>query len=118
MPLDTFPSAFKIAFAQPTGTTEFRVLTAQFGNGYNQRTPDGVNNVIETWNIQSIPTSATDMATIVSFLSGKYGTTAFLWTPPGASSALKWICKNYSIQCSQIKDEYVISANLERVYDL
>src|SRR5574343_419898 len=109
MPLDTFPADFKIAFAQPTGTTEFRVLTAQFGDGYNQRTPDGMNAVKQTWNVQTIPLEADDFETCINFLYGKGGVTAFQWIPPGSYTHFKWICKSYTVQCSQIKDGYVIN---------
>jgi len=32
-------------------TTFFRELTGQFGDGYKQVAPDGINNTIDSWNI-------------------------------------------------------------------
>lgn len=65
----------------PTGTSAFRVLTAQFGDGYEQTAADGINNKTESW-----PLSFTGRATVITpieaFLDARGGWQAFLWTPP------------------------------------
>ena len=33
----------------PQGRTKFRVLSAQFGDGYGQTAADGINNKVATW---------------------------------------------------------------------
>ena len=118
MAYDILPDAFKLAFASQSGTTEFRVLTAQFGDGYNQRVPDGMNAIKQIWNVQTIPLASTDFETCVSFLYGKGGVTAFQWIPPGSDTHFKWICKSYTVSATQLPGQYAISATFERVFDL
>ncbi len=94
------------------------VLTAQFGDGYNQRTPDGINNIVATWQVQWDNLLDSDANSIDSFLIGKAGATAFLWTPPGESSALKWVCASWSRAPRDFVGRSTMQATFEQVFDL
>lgn len=60
----------------------FRTKTVKFGDGYEQRAPDGINSVSKRWNIVFENIKATDAKTITDFLETKKGSTSFTWTPP------------------------------------
>jgi phage-related protein len=63
---------------------EPRVLVAAFGDGYEQRVADGINNDLETFDLVFNRATA-DIDTIMTFLAGKGAATAFTWTPDGGS---------------------------------
>jgi len=71
-------------------SSKFRMMTAQFGDGYSQRAPDGLNNKIDAWSITYSTLTAAELATVQAFIeivrSGEY----FLFTPPGDVEK-KWI---------------------------
>jgi phage-related protein len=74
---------------------EPRVLMVQYGDGYSQRTSDGLNANLRKWELvfRNIPDATA--VSINSFLETEAGITAFDWTAPGDSSR-KWICRQWS----------------------
>lgn len=71
-----------------------RVLSARFGDGYEQRLADGINTQPAKWNLTFTYDSST-IDTIESFFVTKAGLTAFTWTPHGGSE-IKVICRDWS----------------------
>ena len=71
-----------------------RVLKAQFGDGYQQRTADGINTIVRQWNLTFINTTA-NIADIDSFLTTAGGVDSFDWTPPHGSAG-KFICEAWT----------------------
>jgi len=67
--------------AKPTGTKTFRVLKAQFGDGYEQTAADGINNASQSWPLTFTGRSAR-IAQIEAFLDARAGAQSFLWTSP------------------------------------
>jgi phage-related protein len=67
-------------------TDEYRTQRAQFGGGYVQESPDGINPVRDIWRLvfENIPRATGDA--IRTFLKSKCGL-AFTWTPPGGTEA-------------------------------
>ena len=65
----------------PQGRTKFRVLTAQFGDGYSQTAADGINNKVASWPLQ-FAGSAAQISPIVAFLDRHQAVRAFQWQPP------------------------------------
>ncbi|MFY1919125.1 phage tail protein [Achromobacter xylosoxidans] len=65
----------------PQGRTKFRILTAQFGDGYSQRAADGINNKVASWPLQ-FSGSAAQIGPIVTFLDRHEGHRGFQWQPP------------------------------------
>jgi len=64
-----------------TGTEAVKVRKAQFGDGYAQRVPDGINPLSRSWPIQWKGPKDTAFA-IRDFLRDHIGM-SFLWTAPG-----------------------------------
>lgn len=62
-------------------TIEFRVITAQFGDGYKQTSADGINNKNEEYAVK-INAYESDARQILAFFDRHQGWKSFFWTPP------------------------------------
>ncbi|MDR3446011.1 phage tail protein [Dyella sp.] len=65
----------------PTGTSTLRVRTAQFGDGYSQEVPDGINNETQSWPLTFAGTKD-ELQPIADFFRAHNGCIGFYWTPP------------------------------------
>jgi len=90
----------------PTGEEQYRVLGAQFGDGYKQMAGDGINNVVQSWPLQ-FTGSAAYITEIRDFLRAHGGVKPFLWTPPLGVQGL-YDAAAVKIQAKG-KDWYVLS---------
>jgi phage-related protein len=81
-------------------TRRFRTLTAQFGDGYRQDTPDGLNFQIDSWNLAFENLNSTDTTAVRVFLDSVGSYTTFTWTAPGDSTQKSWKMDpaGYSVQ--------------------
>lgn len=61
--------------------TEPKVHVAQFGDGYSQRTRDGINSMMEVWDLKFTGGVAL-LESINQFLRDRGGADAFLWVTP------------------------------------
>lgn len=68
----------------------YRVLSAQFGDGYYQASPDGINTESRTWQVtyKNLPKSAFD--TVLKFIRSLQGVTPVLARAPGESKPSQW----------------------------
>lgn len=64
------------------------VLTAQFGDGYSQDQPLGINAMPQTWTLR-FNRSPDDADEIYQFLKNQGGYKRFWWTPPRHNQAVK-----------------------------
>ena len=64
-------------------TTKSRILKANYGDGYEQRTADGINNIGEEWDLQWTNRTLLESNKILRFLELRQGSEAFDWYPPG-----------------------------------
>ncbi len=114
MPLDAFPGV------NPTDvdvTVEPRVLTANLGDGYQQRAADGLNTMPKTASLAWENLTIAEANTIENFFLGKGGHTAFTFTIPKESTSLKWICTQWTR--SPKAGGYVnMKATFKQVFDL
>lgn len=63
--------------------TDFNVRTIQFGEGYRQSVPIGLNSVRRTWNLTWENGDKLKIELIARFLRARMGAEAFLWSAPG-----------------------------------
>lgn len=99
---------------EPTGQTKFSTRVAQFGDGYSQSVPDGINNKTDTWPLTFTGYSA-DVSPIKAFLDATSGSTSFYWTPPlGAQSLFR--CTDYTLQPLG-GDLYTLAATFTEVFN-
>jgi phage-related protein len=94
-----------------------RILEAAFGDGYSQRTGDGINNNPATWEISIATRYDTEADAVMAFLDGQKGYIPFNWTPPGATAALKFISKKYGRTYTN-NNLSGITATFDQVFDL
>lgn len=100
-----------------TGETAYRVLSAQFGDGYKQALQDGINNLKDTWAVVFDPSPIAQMAAIKAFLAAKAGATSFTWTPPAPDNT------EISVRCANVSTGFYrggavgrLTLAFERVY--
>lgn len=77
-------------------SAEFKVDKVQFGDGFSQRIPSGINNGLRRWSVTFTDRSQAEADAIVAFFVGKRGSTSFTWMPQGFTSDLRVICPTYS----------------------
>lgn len=102
-----------VPMVDPTGTTTFDVLSAQFGDGYSQAVPNGLNNASDNWPVSFIGKAAT-IAPIEAFLRAHAGATSFYWTPPGGSQGL-FRCATFTKQAME-NGIYMLTATMQQVF--
>lgn len=71
-----------------------KILKAQFGDGYSQRTKDGINNNPGVWNLSLDEKTDVEADAIMAFLDARGGAEAFYWTPPSSSTQVVVTCEN------------------------
>jgi len=97
----TWPAA-----SDTTGEEHFRVLTAQFGDGYKQTAGEGINHTVQSWPVQFVG-SAAHITAIRDFLRAHGGVKPFWWTPPLGVQGL-YDAASIKVQAKG-KDWYVLS---------
>lgn len=63
------------------GEYKYAVDTAQFGDGYEQSMPDGINNESQSWSLTFVQ-DRDNAAAIMAFFNRHQGSKKFIWTPP------------------------------------
>lgn len=79
-------------------------MSSQFGDGYEQIVPDGLNNVVESWDLQwnsMSEAAANDLEDQLTALAG----TTFAWVTP------KGITKNFT--CGEVNVTYAGYSNFD-----
>jgi len=97
-----------------TQSVEPRVLLAKFGDGYEQRTNDGINHMPEVWSV-SFSGNTTEIGSIVAFLKAHGGSVKFDWVTP-FSDLLVFVCKKWSIS-RQVTGVHTLTAEFNQVFE-
>ena len=97
MPLVTFSPSI----APSPGTSHkprVKLLVAEFGDGYSQAAPKGLNHIQQTVSLRWDGLTETQMAELKLFFEERGGYRPFYYQPRGFSAPLKWTCStwNYS----------------------
>lgn len=98
-----------------------RVIKIQFGDGYEQRVQEGINNITQNFSVTFNNRPKAEIDDIMAFLDNKAGTTAFDFTYPdtnasGNERTVKVVCEDYS-QTYSFDDFYSCTATFRRVYE-
>ena len=73
------------------------VKTVQFGDGYEKRITQGLNQNLKEYSVSFKNLTETDSDTIETFLDARaLDGASFTWTPPSESAASQFICTNWS----------------------
>ena len=73
-----------------TKTTSFRMIQQRYGDGYTARRQDGINPVIEVWDVSTPPMSICDAEAFEQELIAN-GNGFFSWCAPNESEESSWI---------------------------
>lgn len=73
-----------------------RLLAVQFGDGYSQRQADGLNAVVQSWDMRFDAVSREAGDEMLAFLRAQGGVTAFQWTPLWAAAPILVLCQQWS----------------------
>jgi phage-related protein len=77
---------------------EINLLEAEFGDGYSQPTPNGLNHIRRvlrlTWDVLT-PDQA---ESILSFFRARGGSKPFLYTPRDEATPVAWTCREWRDQ--------------------
>jgi phage-related protein len=101
--------------ANLSGTATLLVRKAQFGDGYQQKAQDGINNRSSSFNVAFVG-DAPKISAIMAFLDAHAGATPFLWTPP-LRPQLMFTCETYS-EPTKDGTVYSMSATFDQFFAL
>jgi phage-related protein len=73
-----------------------RLKEAQFGDGYAQRAPDGINFMPEVWSLTFDEVEDAVADELVAFLQDQKGYIAFNYVPLRYTTARRVICKRWT----------------------
>lgn len=74
---------------------EIKLLEAEFGDGYTQAAPDGLNHIRRTLSLSWEKLLPWQKDQIVGFLESQGGYKSFWYTPSNESVPVKWTCKDW-----------------------
>jgi len=95
----------------------YKTLSANFGDGYSQDAPDGINSTKDTWSIAYEGLDSTDRSTVVAALDAVGGSDYFTWTPIGAGASLRFkLTPDGWSETWQSGDLCTIAFSLRQVY--
>jgi phage-related protein len=102
---------------ESTKKTTFRQVAAQFGDGYTQVAPNGLNNRIDTWDIVWGGLSSSEKTTVETAINsiGTWGT--FLWTPCDETIQKKFRISG-DISYQREGTRYKVTLSLKQVFDI
>lgn len=63
-------------------TVKAKTFKASFGDGYAQRTADGINSLMESWSLNFSIRTRTEVVAITAFLAAAKGVYNFTWVTP------------------------------------
>lgn len=101
------------ADATLSGGGEFITVRAQFGDGYSQEAPLGINNDRQKWSVV-VNGYEPQLAPILAFIREKAGGESFFWKPPlGVIGYYR--CKRYT-PANQGANLFTLTMEFEQVY--
>ena len=98
-----------------TGT--MRTLTADFGDGYNQRTSDGINVTRLSYSVSWSNIDTARKEELRTFLESTNGIESFKWQPPDMNEELLWV-NEFPTITSSAAGVWTVSVVLNQVFDL
>ena len=94
-----------------------RVLAVRFGDGYSQRSGDGINNEPQSWALTFTNVADNVADAMIGFLRNAAGTQAFFWVPPRSTTTIAVICGAWRRAVSS-RNANVIQLTFEQVPEL
>lgn len=99
----------------------YRVKTMKFGDGYSQRSVDGVNTFVQSGTLGWDVLTQAEMLVILGFFDALEGVTPFYWTPFGGEDPLKWCLDPETPKPIQFmplnQTTFSLKVNIQQVFD-
>ena len=99
---------------QLTKQSSPRVLTAKFGDGYEQRIVDGINNLHESYSLTFATRTKEEIDDIVAFLDTKAGVTKFTFTLPDSNNTTRTGERDVKV----VSTDYSVTYDYDNFYSL
>ena len=91
------------------------VLAIKFGNGYEQRLKEGINNNLLSLSLKFESRSEVETVAITHFLSSAEGYKSFWFKAPSPFNvSKKFVCREWSLN-QQFDDNYTVSSKFDEV---
>lgn len=75
---------------------QVNILEAEFGDGYSQPTPNGLNHIRKGVTLRWKGLTLAQMQELDNFFTERGGTKAFHYKPHGMAVSSKWTCKEWA----------------------
>ena len=113
----TIPHFFWIPNYSPSISTDPTVRTIKFGDGYEQRTPEGINTRLLKVSLVFDKRNEAETTAISHFLHQRGGSEAFAYLPPSPYSSMKkFVCRSWDVTMN-FENNYSIKVDLEEVVE-
>ena len=91
------------------------VRVSKFGDGYEQRAKNGLNNNRQKWTIAFTKRSGVDIQSVYDFLEARGGDESFFWTPRSEATPRIFVCRKYTRRFDYYNVVQAINFILEEV---
>ena len=91
-----------------------RVTVVKFGDGYEQRMANGINPVVQVWQL-TFTRDQQEAMEIDSFLAERKSVESFLWTTPHGFSGT-FVCRQWTVS-RQSFGVFAVTATFEQVFE-
>lgn len=95
----------------------YRVKEVALGDGFSQRSADGINHIRQRWRLVWDQVSDADAELVRQFFRDLGGTTNFTWQPPDQLSTLKFISQGAVKKRFTGYDNNNVSVEVKQVFD-
>lgn len=95
-----------------------RIFRTDFGDGYSQRVPDGINNAPRSLKMKLQNLTVIERDAVLEFIEAKRGAGAFYYQPPNEGVLLIWSCPKWSVSPMLNKQLWEIDLNFTQEFDL
>lgn len=99
-------------------TTSNDIIKVSLGNGYEQRTPNGINYQRDHWSITWDGMNSTERDTVVSFIQAISDGSVATWTSPFDASSKKFVLDGDWTLSDSGGNVYTITATFRQVFDV
>jgi phage-related protein len=110
-PLPDIPLSYGIE-----NSPEQRVREVQFEGFYSQRAADGIQDERQVWSLNWDRVTQAQAEELRAFFKGLRGVSAFLWTPEGQDTELKFVGRNPRYRKTGY-DSWDVSVTAIQVFD-
>ena len=113
----TIPHFFWTPSYSPTFNNEPTVRSVKFGDGYEQRTPEGINSNLLKVSLNFDKRAEKEATAIAHFLHARGGAESFAYLPPSPYSSMKkFVCRKWDVAMT-FDNNYAIKVDLEEVVE-